>query len=168
MTYTWNGLEVSNITPIAVYAQVPEYRYSLCNATEALHIEDQMKNELAMQLSNHIMQHATLHTQRDLANNARIFHAKVYMANILPKNKNHSIISPSTPVNYTPYVDTLASYNGVSNVVPNTISQGGTAAAVPDKLRVCEYTKNGKVTKVELQRYENHVWIKIPRVQIEE
>ena len=37
-------------------------------------------------------------------------------------------------------------------------------------LRVVEYTKNGKVTRVELQKYdhEGDEWHKIPRVQIEE
>jgi hypothetical protein len=37
-------------------------------------------------------------------------------------------------------------------------------------LRVVEYTKNGKVTRVELQKYdeEGDEWFKIPRIQIEE
>jgi hypothetical protein len=35
---------------------------------------------------------------------------------------------------------------------------------------VVEYTKNGKVTRVELQKYdeEGDEWFKIPRIQIEE
>jgi hypothetical protein len=37
-------------------------------------------------------------------------------------------------------------------------------------MRVVEYTKNGKVTRVELQKYDenDNDWVKIPRIQIEE
>jgi hypothetical protein len=38
-----------------------------------------------------------------------------------------------------------------------------------EQLRVVEYMKNGKVTRVELQRKDSHSgWKKIPRIQIEE
>ena len=37
-----------------------------------------------------------------------------------------------------------------------------------EELRVVEFTKNGKVTRVELQRKSSHGWKKIPRIQIEE
>lgn len=42
--------------------------------------------------------------------------------------------------------------------------------SVQEILRVVEYTKNGKVTRVELQKYdeESDDWMKIPRIQIEE
>ena len=37
-------------------------------------------------------------------------------------------------------------------------------------LRVVEYTKNGKITRVELQRLNRDcdTWVKIPRIKIEE
>lgn len=37
-----------------------------------------------------------------------------------------------------------------------------------EELRVVEFTKNGKVARVELQRKTQNGWRKIPRIQIEE
>lgn len=69
-------------------------------------------------------------------------------------------------------------YTGTLTIPNNTISNitvsgfNGTSAPSYSQinLRVVEYTKNGKVTRVELQKYdvENDEWYKIPRVQIEE
>jgi len=61
---------------------------------------------------------------------------------------------------------TISNANGyIINSSPNTYS---TYSQI--NLRVVEYTKNGKVTRVELQKYddENDDWYKIPRIQIEE
>ena len=54
---------------------------------------------------------------------------------------------------------TVSGYNGTSSPSYSQIN-----------LRVVEYTKNGKVTRVELQKYdaETDDWFKIPRLQIEE
>lgn len=64
---------------------------------------------------------------------------------------------------------TVSGFNGTSMVGASTIS------AHPNNysqinLRVVEYTKNGKVTRVELQKYDesSNDWFKIPRLQIEE
>ena len=57
---------------------------------------------------------------------------------------------------------TVAGYNGVvgtSHISP-----------VQKNLRVVEYTKSGKITRVELQFYDetSDDWIKVPRIQLEE
>lgn len=59
---------------------------------------------------------------------------------------------------------TVSGFNGTVSV------SNKNKASVQEILRVVEYTKNGKVTRVELQKYdeENDDWIKIPRIQIEE
>ena len=64
---------------------------------------------------------------------------------------------------------------GASTVVSTMSGFNGTVSAtrsssVQEILRVVEYTKNGKVTRVELQKYdeENDSWNKIPRIQLEE
>ena len=63
-------------------------------------------------------------------------------------------------------------YTGSLTVSPNTISGfNGTSANVierAEELRVVEFTKNGKVARVELQRKTQNGWKKIPRIQIEE
>ena len=61
---------------------------------------------------------------------------------------------------------TVSGFNGTAAITGSTIR----ANSVQEILRVVEYTKNGKITRVELQKYdeENDSWNKIPRVQIEE
>jgi hypothetical protein len=56
-----------------------------------------------------------------------------------------------------------------SNVLSGS-SQNYTFEDVLKDLRVVEYTKNGKITRVELQRLDrkNDTWVKIPRIKIEE
>lgn len=70
-----------------------------------------------------------------------------------------------------PHVGTNT-YTGSLTIGANTISGfNGTTASVierAEELRVVEFTKNGKVTRVELQRKTEHGWKKIPRIQIEE
>lgn len=64
-------------------------------------------------------------------------------------------------------------YTGSINVIDTNSTTTSTNAYYPDlqiNLRVVEYTKNGKITRVELQRYDDTYsdWIKIPRINIEE
>lgn len=63
-------------------------------------------------------------------------------------------------------------YTGSLTIGANTISGfNGTSSSVIERveeLRVVEFTKNGKVARVELQRKTEHGWKKIPRIQIEE
>ena len=66
--------------------------------------------------------------------------------------------------NLTVSTSTVSGFNGTSTIV------GTSRVGVQEILRVVEYTKNGKVTRVELQKYdeENDSWNKIPRIQLEE
>ena len=69
------------------------------------------------------------------------------------------------------YTGTLTASNTAINSVTVSGFNGTSASGYSQiNLRVVEYTKNGKVTRVELQRYdpEGDEWYKIPRVQIEE
>lgn len=70
-------------------------------------------------------------------------------------------------------------YNPISATVGNTINTNPISAGsvtfgghddVLLMLRVVEYTKKDKLTRVELQSYDKQsdTWIKVPRVQIEE
>lgn len=71
-------------------------------------------------------------------------------------------------------------YSASVSSSPNTItisaaSNGISGSMLPyspvqKNLRVVEYTKSGKVTRVELQFYDETTddWIKIPRIQLEE
>lgn len=56
-----------------------------------------------------------------------------------------------------------------SNILSGT-SENYTFEDVLKDLRVVEYTKNGKITRVELQRLDrkNDTWVKIPRIKLEE
>lgn len=70
-------------------------------------------------------------------------------------------------------------YDPIGTVVGNTINTNPISAGsvtfgghddVLLMLRVVEYTKKDKLTRVELQSYDKQsdTWIKVPRVQIEE
>ena len=65
-------------------------------------------------------------------------------------------------------------YIGTLTVGASTISGYNATSAISGygatetELRVVEFTKNGKVTKVELQRYTEDGWRRIPRIQIED
>ena len=73
-------------------------------------------------------------------------------------------------ITYTGSVHTSSNTISVSPTYNATVSNGTTSPYVQINLRVVEYTKNGKVTRVELQKYDesNDNWLKIPRLQIEE
>lgn len=72
-----------------------------------------------------------------------------------------------------------ATYDPIGTAVGNTINTNPISAGsvtfgghddVLLMLRVVEYTKKDKLTRVELQSYDKQTdnWIKVPRVQIEE
>jgi hypothetical protein len=72
-----------------------------------------------------------------------------------------------------------AAYNPIGAITGNTINTNPISAGsvtfgghddVLLMLRVVEYTKKDKLTRVELQSYDkmSDTWIKVPRVQIEE
>lgn len=57
-----------------------------------------------------------------------------------------------------------------SNTTFGTVagSNGTSSNYTVPRLRVVEYTKQGKVSRVELQFNEDNMWIKVPRIQVEE
>jgi len=71
-------------------------------------------------------------------------------------------------VTYTGTI-TNSNLNSTISTISNTGSYS-TPSYSQINMRVVEYTKNGKVTRVELQKYDesDNDWVKIPRIQIEE
>jgi len=73
-------------------------------------------------------------------------------------------IDASTYANVGTSINTITvSSNGISgSMLPNM--------PVQKNLRVVEYTKSGKVSRVELQFYDPNAddWFKVPRIQLEE
>jgi hypothetical protein len=61
-------------------------------------------------------------------------------------------------------------YNVTSSTLPAGIVHSSSLMSVQKNLRVIEYTKNDKVTRVELQAFDavEGKWCKIPRIKIEE
>ena len=118
--------------------------------------------------------HMTLHMKQD--------ELQDYVLSSLANHISHEISKKMTvDKQYDPMTDTIT-YTGSITTGQNTITvsgfngtSGATVSSSPNNysqinLRVVEYTKGGKVTRVELQRYDdsNNDWFKIPRVQIEE
>ena len=76
------------------------------------------------------------------------------------------------------YTGTLSGVNTISISPGQLVGNSGNAYTASNSantysqiiLRVVEYTKDGKVTRVELQQYDDSKddWFKIPRIQIEE
>ena len=121
-----------------------------------------------------IPSHMTLHMKQD--------ELQDYVLSSLANHISHEISKKMTvDKQYDPMTDTIT-YTGSITTGQNTITvsgfngvSGATVSSSPNNysqinLRVVEYTKNGKVTRVELQKYDesNNDWLKIPRLQIEE
>lgn len=72
----------------------------------------------------------------------------------------------STP--HAPLTHTTA--NTITVSTTNGFNGTSVRSSVQEIFRVVEYTKDGKVTRVELQKYneEDDSWSKVPRIQIEE
>jgi hypothetical protein len=69
------------------------------------------------------------------------------------------------------YTGTLHVGSGTSGTIIGSGYNTAIAGAIsenPLTLRVVEFTKKGKVTRVELQYYVESGWQRVPRIQIEE
>lgn len=167
MSFTLNGLVVNDVRPIAVNYSVPEYYFVSLTAVETAVIKNKIKSELAKQIADQISNSLEIEQRLDPTTNSKIFYAKVYMADV--KKTHPPISNPTTVPMFNGTTGTL-SYPIGPNSSTVTVSGSSTKAYAQEyqKFRVCEYTKNSKVTRVELQRYEDGMWIKIPRIQIEE
>jgi hypothetical protein len=106
-------------------------------------IDRYVKSKLTHQLADELMQHEIIHSDYNSMTNQH-----TYTMSVLANSSN----------------GITASNIGASSISHNTQSYSQI------NLRVVEYTKKGKVSRVELQKYDeiNDSWTKIPRIQIEE
>jgi len=116
-------------------------------------IKDFVMNSLAHEISTEVAKHMEIEETKDVYNDTTRYSGTITSTPL----QGHLTIRPSSIVNgsiYTTNGNGSSSYKDYSQI----------------NLRVVEYTKNGKVTRVELQKYdeEGDEWFKIPRIQIEE
>lgn len=80
-----------------------------------------------------------------------------------PLTQSHTY-SASLPITHTTgNTLTMSGFNGtMGSTVVNT------QTSVQEKLRVIEYHKNGKVSRVELQYYDGENWNPVPRIKKED
>lgn len=175
MSFTWNGSAVNKITPIYASYSIADSLYYANNATSFSVMEDRIKKELALHISQQIVQHMEIERESDPMGMKHTYTAKAYIADMA---KTHPPLPNPTTL---PYGINTAVFNGTSGTLsmpvgPNnsTVTVSGASAQTSayqsdyEKFRVCEFTKNGKVTRVELQYYNDGFWEKIKRVKIEE
>ncbi len=114
-------------------------------------VKDYVYETLRSQLSNHMV--------KDIEKNMTIEESKNLYNNT---------------TTYTGVVDASKVYNNTLTVSANGITGSSISqvltSPVQQNLRVVEYTKGGKTSRVELQFYDesNDDWVKVPRIQIEE
>lgn len=110
-------------------------------------IKDFVFSSLCREISSGVAKQMTIDEVRDVMNDTITYTGTVTVGTVA----NGSSIS------------TISGFNGSTGT---SIVKNG----VQEILRVVEYTKNGKVTRVELQKYDEELddWMKIPRIQIEE
>lgn len=109
-------------------------------------VEDYVHTKLRNLISNEVMKHVDIATTKNLDSNT--FTATLPIGNAATSGV---IVGSSVGYNGT------FTNNHVSGIITKR-----------PELRVMEYTKNGKVTRVELQYYDGDDWIKVPRHQLEE
>lgn len=115
-------------------------------------IKDFVMNSLAHEISTEVAKHMEIEETKHPYNDTTRYSGTITTS---PSLQGHLTIGPSSIGNGSIYTTSgSSSYKDYSQI----------------NLRVVEYTKNGKVTRVELQKYDEHgdEWFKIPRIQIEE
>jgi hypothetical protein len=122
----------------------------MLHTSEPEDIEDYVHRELRTQIANEIMKTVDI----DITTTKNALDDTITYSASLPIT--HSTAS-------SVIVGSSVGYNGTftNNHVSGIITK-------QPELRVMEYTKNGKVTRVELQYYDGDDWIKVPRHQLEE
>ena len=131
---------------IVVSTIIDSYRF---NGLKEDEIKDYVHRELRSQMSNEIMKHVDIASHRCPTTDSVTYTAALPI--------NNSTITNGV------LVGASVGYNGT--FTNNRIS--GIISKEPE-LRVMEFTKNGKVTRVELQYYDGDNWIKVPRHTFEE
>lgn len=101
-----------------------------------------------------------------------------FEAAIMPQHELEQLIKRKLAAQYTEHIMKNMNLTTQRNVITDTTTytsslvtssfNGTSSVEKVEELRVVEFTKNGKVTRVELQRKTEHGWKKIPRIQIEE
>jgi len=85
-------------------------------------------------------------------------------------NFNDNSITYVGSISASPYIYNIGANGpiGSSTIAASSLNSNSSYSQI--NMRVVEYTKNGKVTRVELQKYDesNNDWVKIPRIKIEE
>ena len=116
-------------------------------------LKDYVLSSLEKYITQQISKQMTITKQYDSMTDTTTY-TGTYTVPVTQTNSNNLTVSTST----------VSGFNGTSTIV------GTSRVGVQEILRVVEYTKNGKVTRVELQKYdeENDSWNKIPRIQLEE
>lgn len=108
------------------------------------YIEDYVNSNLADLITKEVMKTMTVTSKDDIVTDSTVYTATL-------------------PIPSSSIVGTSMGHNGT--FTNNRVS--GIITKVPE-LRVMEYTKNGKVTRVELQYYDGDTWVKVPRHTFEE
>jgi hypothetical protein len=112
-------------------------------------IEDYVLCSLAREISNEVTKHMLIEETKDPINDTTRYSGTI----TLGTNHHH------------PMYGTITS-NGINAAI---ISGGSSMIKKNEEFRVAEYvSKNGNITRVELQRLQEDGWSTIPRVKIEE
>lgn len=174
MSFTWNGQAVNDIIPIGASYDISGAHWAHQSALSQSTLEENIRKELALGVAQEILKMIDIQVENDYASLKRTYYARAYMADI---KKTHSPLPNPTSV---PYGLNTSVFNGTSGSISmpilhnnnSTVTVTGATTknyvAEYEKFRVCEYTKDGKVTRVELQYNVDGMWEKIPRVKIEE
>ena len=125
--------------------EIPSYlNHQMAHDELKDYVMSQLVNQLVSYFSKNISKNMTVSKAYDSTTDSSIYTGTVTLNSLTT-----SSISAST----------ISGYNGTTSPSYSQIN-----------LRVVEYTKNGKVTRVELQKYNefDDSWSKIPRIQVEE
>lgn len=116
-------------------------------------LQDYVLSSLGRYISQQVTNNMTIDKQYDPITDETTY---VGTLNVLPRTTNNYTLATAAIG-----TSTISGFNGTSAV---------NRSSVQEIFRVVEYTKNGKVTRVELQKYDDETndWTKIPRIQIEE
>ena len=122
----------------------------------------------AIQIPSHMTLHMKQDELQDYVLSSLASSISKEVTKVMTIDKTQDVLTGT--ITYTGSVHTSSNTISVSPTYNATVSNGTTSPYVQINLRVVEYTKNGKVTRVELQKYDesNDDWLKIPRIQIEE
>jgi hypothetical protein len=124
--------------------------HSIMMQMEKDEIEDYVLCSLAREISNEVTKHMSIEETKDPINDTTRYSGTI----TLGTNHNH------------PMYGAIISSTRINSAI---ISGGSSMIKKNEELRVAEYvSKNGNITRVELQRLQEDGWSTIPRVKIEE